>query len=113
MPFLYVHALSKIKTMSKIAEFADHVIGLVSQETDIPKEQILSRCRATEIVDARHLVIKLLHANNVYPSRIASIFNLSTRCINYAITNFEHRVSQNNVLRGNYETIKKKLKREQ
>lgn len=99
--------------MPKIAELADRVITLVTEESDIPKEAILSKSRTAEVVDARHLAIKLLHANNVYPSRIASIFNLSTRCINYAITNFEHRVSQNNVFRSNYETIKKKLQREQ
>lgn len=99
--------------MPKIAELADRVITLVTEESDIPREAILSKSRTAEVVDARHLAIKLLHANNVYPSRIASIFNLSTRCINYAITNFEHRVSQNNVFRSNYETIKKKLQREQ
>lgn len=99
--------------MPRLAELADRVITLVAEETDTPKEAILSKSRTAEVVDARHLAIKLLHANNVYPSRIASIFNLSTRCINYAITNFEHRVSQNNVFRSNYETIKKKLQREQ
>lgn len=97
--------------MSKIAEFADRVMELVSHETDIPKEQILSRCRATEIVDARHLVIKLLHANNVYPSRIATIFNLSPRTIHYALTAFDNRVSTNNSLRNIYAELSKKLSR--
>lgn len=99
--------------MPKIAELANHIIGIVAEELDIPKEAILSKSRTAEVVDARHLAIKLLHSKDIYPSRIASIFNLSTRCINYAITNFEHRVSQNNVFRSNYETIKKKLQREQ
>lgn len=97
--------------MSKIAEFADRVIELVSHETDIPKEQILSRCRATEIVDARHLVIKLLHANNIYPSRIASIFNLSPRTIHYVLTAFDNRVSTNNSLRNIYAELSKNLSR--
>ncbi len=97
--------------MSKIAEFTDHVIELVSHETDIPKEQILSRCRATEVVDARHLVIKLLHVNNVYPSRIASVFNLSPRTIHYALTAFDNRVSTNNSLRNIYAELSKNLSR--
>lgn len=99
--------------MPKIAEFADRVITLVAEETDIPKEAILSKSRAAEVVDARHLAIKLLHSKDMYPSKIASLFNISTRCVNYAITNFDCRVSQNNVLRYSYETIKKRLKEDQ
>ena len=48
--------------MSKIAEFTDRVITLVSEETDIPREAILSKSRTAEVVDARHLAIKLLHS---------------------------------------------------
>lgn len=95
--------------MSKIAEFADRVMELVSHETDIPKEQILSRCRATEVVDARHLVIKLLHANNVYPSRIASILGLSARNIQYVITSFDTRIQINRALRNSYARLAKAI----
>lgn len=96
--------------MPKIAELADRLLDLIADETEIPKELILSKSRAAEVVDARHLAIKLLHSKDIYPSKIASLFNISTRCVNYAITNFDCRVSQNNVLRYSYETIKKKLK---
>lgn len=99
----------KLKSMSKIAEFADRVMEFVSHETDIPKEQILSKCRTVEIVDARHLVIKLLHSNNVYPSRIASIFNLSPRTIHYIITTFDTRAQANKTLRNNFAKIAKQL----
>ncbi len=99
--------------MPKIAELADRLLDLIADETEIPKELILSKSRAAEVVDARHLAIKLLHSKDIYPSKIASLFNISTRCVNYAITNFDCRVSQNNVLRYSYETIKKKLKEDQ
>ena len=95
--------------MSKIADFADRVIELVSYDTDIQKEKILSRRRATEVVDARHLAIKLLHSNNVYPSRIASIFNLSPRTIHYIITTFDTRAQANKTLRNNFAKIAKPL----
>ena len=45
--------------MPKIAELADRVITLVTEESDIPKEAILSKSRTAEVVDARHLAIKL------------------------------------------------------
>ena len=58
--------------MPKIAELADRVITLVTEESDIPKEAILSKSRTAEVVDARHLAIKLLHSKDIYPSRIAA-----------------------------------------
>lgn len=40
--------------MPKIAELADHIIGLVAEELDVAKDSILSKSRKAEIVDARH-----------------------------------------------------------
>ena len=105
--------LSKKNIMPRLAELADRVITLVTEESDIPREATLSKSRTAEVVDARHLAIKLLHLKDIYPSKIASLFNISTRCVNYAITSFDCRVSQNNVLRYSYEAIKKKLKEDQ
>lgn len=95
--------------MPKIAELANHIIGIVAEELDIPKEAILSKSRTAEVVDARHLAIKLLHSKDIYPSRIASIFGLSPRSIHYIITTFDARLQANRSLRNNYAKIAKKL----
>lgn len=63
--------------MPKIAEFATVVLDLVAEELDVPKEQILSKSRMAEVVDARHTAVKLLHSNNVYPAKIAAVFDVS------------------------------------
>lgn len=63
--------------MPKIAEFATVVLDLVAEELDVPKEQILSKSRMAEVVDARHTAVKLLHSNNVYPAKIAAAFDVS------------------------------------
>ena len=39
--------------MPRLAELADRVITLVTEESDIPKEAILSKSRTAEVVDAR------------------------------------------------------------
>ncbi len=81
--------------MPKLTELADYVIELVADELDVPKDSILSKSRKVEIVDARHMAIRLLHASNVYPARIAEIFRLSPRNIHYVITSFDARIQTN------------------
>lgn len=95
--------------MPKIAELADHVIELVAEELDVPKDSILSKSRKAEIVDARHMVAKLLHIRNVYPSRIADIFGVSPRSIHYVITSFDARIQTNRALRNSYAKLAKTL----
>lgn len=95
--------------MSKIAEFTDRVITLVSEETDIPREAILSKSRTAEVVDARHLAIKLLHSKDVYPKRIAEFFGITPRSVHYIITTFDTRLQANKSLRSIYAKIAKQL----
>ncbi len=95
--------------MPKIAELADRVITLVAEESDIPKEAILSKSRAAEVVDARHLAIKLLHSKDMYPSRIAAIFGMSPRSVRHAITTFDSRVQANKSLGHKLAKIRKEL----
>lgn len=95
--------------MTKTAEFADHVLDLTAYELDIPKGEILSKSRKAEVVDARHLAAKLLHAQGIYPSRIASIFGFSPRSIQYVITSFDASIQTNRKLRSIYAMLAKQL----
>lgn len=95
--------------MPRILEYASSVIDLVANELEISRELILSKSRTTEAVDARHLAIRLLHGKDIYPSRIAAIFNLSPRSIHYIITTFDARLQANKSLRNNYAKIAKQL----
>lgn len=95
--------------MPKIAELADHVLELVAEELDVPKESIMSKSRKAEVVDARHMAAKLLHVCNVYPSRIAQAFGVSPRSIQYVITSFDARLQTNRSLRNSYAKLAKTL----
>lgn len=95
--------------MPKIAELANHIIETVAEELDVPKESILSKSRKAEIVDARHMVAKLLHIRDIYPSRIAEIFGVSPRTVQYVITSFEARIQTNRMLRNSYAKLTKRL----
>lgn len=95
--------------MCKIADFANLVLDLVADELDVPKEQILSRSRNAEVVDARYVAVKLLYSHNVYPSRIAVVMGMATRSVQYIITAFDARIQANRMLRNNYAKLAKKL----
>lgn len=96
--------------MPKIADLASRIIDLVADELEIPRELILSKSRKAEVVDARHTVAKLLHLNHVYPSRIAGIFGVSARNVQYVITTFDARIQTNRALRNTYERLAKELR---
>lgn len=74
--------------MPRILEYASSVIDLVADELEVSRELILSKSRTAEVVDARHLAIKLLHSKDIYPSRIAAIFRMSPRSVRHVITAF-------------------------
>lgn len=95
--------------MPKIAELASHIIDIVAEELDVPKESIMSKSRKSEIVDARHMVAKLLYTRNVYPSRIAEILGVSPRTVQYVITSFDVRIQTNRALRNSYAKLAKIL----
>lgn len=95
--------------MTKIAEFAVRVLDLVSAETEIPEELILSKSHTAEVVDARHLAITLLHLSGVYPKRIAEIFRMSPRSVRHVITSFDSRIQTNKPLGYNLAKIRRQL----
>lgn len=95
--------------MPKIAELADRIISIVAEELDVPKESIMSKSRNAEIVDARHMAAMLLYKSNVYPARIALIFGVSPRTVQYAITSFSARIQTNRTLRNSYAKLAKIL----
>jgi hypothetical protein len=97
-----------IKTMCKSEIFAE-TINLVSRETEIPVNQILSSKKDTETVDARYLLVSLLSDRGMYPSQIASHINKTKRAVNYMITNFRMRMESGKMLRIYWENIRKSL----
>ena len=95
--------------MPKLIELSNSIIDLVADELEVSRELILSKCRTAEVVDARHLAIRILHSKDIYPARIAVIFGLSPRSIHYIITQFDTRLQVNKSLRNIYAKIAKQL----
>lgn len=85
------------------------VLSIVSKETEIPSEQILSSCKTSEVVDARYILVNLLCLAGLYPSTISSMTGMTRRSVNVILTNFESRKSSRKMFGINYENIKKQL----
>jgi hypothetical protein len=86
----------------------EHIVNIIAEDTDCSRDEILSE-RHTEAVDARHLLIKLLHEHGIYPKRIASLCRITTRTVHYVLTNFDTRIRNSVMLRKSYERIKQRL----
>ena len=85
------------------------LLNIVCNETEVDKDILLSRNRSAEGVDARHIFIKCLYDNGLYPNEIASRLGVSTRAVTHALSSFHDRCSFGFYLRNNYEKIKKQL----
>lgn len=94
--------------MCKSRIFAE-VLDIVSTETEVPGEQILSPRKDEETVDARYLLVHFLAQQGLSHAKIASLINKNVRTINYIITNFSEREKERKILRINSENIKNKV----
>lgn len=85
------------------------ILQTVSQETEIPPEQILSRKKDEETVDARYLLVYLLTRNGFCSSRVASCIRKDIRTVNLILTRFETRRSNRKYFGILLDNIKKQL----
>ena len=85
------------------------ILQTVSQETEIPPEQILSRKKDEETVDARYLLVYLLTRNGFCSSRVASCVRKDIRTVNLILTRFETRKSNRKYFGILLDNIKKQL----
>lgn len=85
------------------------ILNIISEETELEKELILSDSKEVEIVDARYLFVHFLSLNGFYPSQIAARLMKTKRAINYMLSNFDARLETGKMIRINYDNIKNRL----
>lgn len=90
-------------------ELYNHILNLVSVETEISITDILSCKKQSEIVDARSLFVYILNKNGFYVSYMSERMSRSTVGIRKLIAAFDNRKQQNKILKTNLEHIEKKL----
>lgn len=82
----------------------------VATVTEIPQEDILSKKRQEEIVDARCLFIYILHKHyGISKKRISDALGCTPSNIFYHVNCFDAKESQNFLFKNQYQIILQKL----
>lgn len=91
------------------AQILQEVLSAVVEETEIPREQILSGVKSEEVVDARSLLIKLLYERGLYPTQISQMTGICSRSVDRFLQDFRERIESRKMLRVNYDRVRNTL----
>ena len=94
----------------KRTEYFSKVIQVVTELTDVTEDQIISKSRIPEVVDARWMVIYFLKRNHYSTRQISELLNHPLRTINHAFEFLDSRAfSSQNGLGNNIAIAKQQL----
>lgn len=86
------------------------VLQAVSNETEIPPDDIIGKCRISDVVDARCILARLLYDCGLNVHEIASRMNMTSRNVRRLFKLYDCRILQKgNLIRQNSEVIRKQL----
>ena len=85
-------------------------LAAVVEETEIESEQILSNNKQEEVVDARSMLIKIMHEQGLYPIQISHLTGIGLRSINKFLLGFSIRCNSRKIMSINYENARNKLR---
>ena len=88
----------------------ERIVKAVADAAELRPTQILSKRRFQETLDARWVVVRLMHEEGFYSSKIADHMNMTTRNVNYILFSFETRMAfGDRCLRNILERARKEL----
>lgn len=83
------------------SEIFSTALSAVSEKTEISAEDILSRKRGTEIVDARFILARTLQIIGFYPAETGKFMRRTAACVRRMLNGFENRKATNKLI-GSY-----------
>ena len=87
-------------------ELCERIIALVAAEADLAMEDIVSKSRCPEMVDARYIAIYVMLQKNISIRRIAAYMNMSERSIYRVKEQFDDRIDYGDpMLERYYEAV--------
>ena len=95
-----------------IGDYYRSVIEVVEALTRVTKEQIEGKCRVSDLVDARCMVIQLMRTAGYSQRQISHTLGVSVRWVQKVLSDFDYRVrsSRDSMLRINWEQAAKMLR---
>ncbi len=83
-------------------ELCERIIALVAAEADLAMEDIVSKSRCPEMVDARFIAIYVMLQKNISIRRIAAYMNMSERSIYRVKEQFDDRIDYGDPMLEHY-----------
>ena len=72
--------------------YFDRVLAVVAELSELSSEDILYGRKTDEVVDARWIIVKILHEQGYHTSKIAMLLNMTQRNVTYILTVFQDRL---------------------
>ena len=94
--------------MHKLEIFLN-TISAVTDETEIEKDLILSGSKQEEVVDARSILVRILHEQGLYPIQISHLTGICLRSVTNFLQGFSVRCNSRKIMRINYERARHTL----
>lgn len=69
----------------------DAILDIVASVAEVDSQEILSKCKTAEVVDARHIFVQLMYEQGWYQSRIARKMGISEGAISRMLDKFSDR----------------------
>lgn len=88
----------------------NQVLQAVADETEVPPDDIIGKCRMAEVVDARCILAKLLSEYGFNVREISRFMNMTARNVRRLFKLYDCRIYQHgNMIGRNSEAIRKQL----
>lgn len=91
-----------------VDDFFNKKLDEIAEISGVEKKMILSKSKELDVVDARHILIKIMNDIGLSSKTIGRILHISSRNVQYVLQNFENRIKFSKWARRTYEIVKKK-----
>lgn len=72
--------------------YFDRVLAVVAELSELSSEDILYGRKTDEVVDARWIIVKILHEQGYHTSKIAMLLKMTQRNVTHILTVFQDRL---------------------
>lgn len=67
------------------------ILNIVARTAEVSSEDILTKSKVAEVVDARHIFVRLLHEQGWYQARIARNMKINEGAVSRMLSKFDDR----------------------
>lgn len=85
-------------------DYFEKVLNIVASLTELTADQILHGKKTDEVVDARWIIVKILHEQGYHTSNIAMLLSMTQRNVTHILTVFQDRLDgYDSLLKATYQ----------